>query len=270
MSFTAIDHDLLQDTFYISLTSAEKGAWLALLVIAGEKTQVCSLGCIPQAWFPKILSGKLGIDQRTIVNMMQKAKECGKVSWSVGNIRIECPIYRGRILEKTKQLIVSRSKFNASPIRDRSKAGADLQQGCSNPVEDATETGQVPNTIHTSTYTYTGTHNPPFPPKGGNEIDYDFFLIEWNSMAAVTDYEPVDKLTKRRRERICECLMDEDFDFMWLIAMFREYLPRVETKERIWKPDLDWVIKSRENYMKILEGKFTGGRINPRAMDSRV
>lgn len=272
MGFTAIDHDLLSDSVYLAFTSAEKAAWIALLIVAGEKSQVCPIGSIPQAWYPKILSGKLGLDHRTVASMLQKAQECGKVRWTDDTIRIECPIYRARLAA------VNQHCSNGSGKQRRNKAGATLQQGCSNPAEDSAETRQDSNTTYT--HTKTSTHTPPVPPKGEatcvlKNDDLQRYLDQWNAMAEKVGCLQVKSLTPKRQAMIQERQADPDFNYgqiLQFITIMRPGFNRTDGSR--WQPTFDWVLVSQENYARLLEGQFSNGKVladkDPKSIDPTI
>jgi len=82
-------------------------------------------------------------------------------------------------------------------------------------------------------------------------------LVKWNSFALLNDLPKCMKLTADRAENLQNRLKENDFDFDIILT---------ESKKSEWlmnkdpKLNLDFLISSDINYIKILEGKFKNGK----------
>lgn len=94
-------------------------------------------------------------------------------------------------------------------------------------------------------------------PSDAEQIDYDYIQEQWNSIC--TMLPKLDRLTPRRKTKIRTCLKGVGASVSDLIKVFRlvatsGFLNGSKSKE--WSCGFDWVIKSPDNFTKIIEGQY--------------
>lgn len=94
-------------------------------------------------------------------------------------------------------------------------------------------------------------------PSDVERIDYDYIQEQWNSIC--TMLPKLDRLTPRRKSKIRTCLKGVGASVSDLIKVFRlvatsGFLNGSKSKE--WACTFDWVIKSPDNFTKIIEGQY--------------
>lgn len=89
--------------------------------------------------------------------------------------------------------------------------------------------------------------------------DKDIYNIvsHWNAFANKHNLPAVKKLTDKRRRHIRQRVKDRDFDFLEILnhILKSDFLLG---KSSEWKVSFDFIFCSRDNYIKILEGKYDG------------
>lgn len=87
------------------------------------------------------------------------------------------------------------------------------------------------------------------------------FVDRWNLMASELGYKTVrTKLTAERKTKLAARTKEPEFDFDAIIKAFYEHKPEIPPSNKSpsgWKPDFDYVIRSEQTYIKILEGGFS-------------
>jgi hypothetical protein len=83
-------------------------------------------------------------------------------------------------------------------------------------------------------------------------------LAQWNSFAKQTNLTTIIKLTDKRKDAIKNRYEEKEFDFDKILKMISgsEFLKG--NNNTGWKVDFDFIFCSKNNYLKILEGKYNG------------
>lgn len=84
----------------------------------------------------------------------------------------------------------------------------------------------------------------------------DDIKIKWNELAKINNLSQVLKLTDKRISNIKSRLKEKDFDLDKIFLMI-ESSDFLLGKKTDWKIDFDFVFASKNNYIKILEGKYS-------------
>lgn len=94
-------------------------------------------------------------------------------------------------------------------------------------------------------------------PQDVEQIDYAYIQEQWNTICNMLPN--LDRLTPRRKTKIRTCLKGVGASVSDLIKVFRlvatsAFLNGSKSKE--WSCSFDWVIKSPDNFTKIIEGQY--------------
>lgn len=95
-----------------------------------------------------------------------------------------------------------------------------------------------------------GKADPP-PPK-----TYQDLIREWNTFAAKYALPEVKELSEKRRDKLKIRLREENFDFDRILEEIQKQDFLRGANSRGWKVSLDFIISSKENYLKILEKAY--------------
>lgn len=93
-----------------------------------------------------------------------------------------------------------------------------------------------------------------------HDICQEVFNV-WNKFAEQHNLNPVLKLSNKRKSHIKARFNEKEFDFVKILEKIQEssFLLGLDPKND-WKVDFDFVFASANNYLKILEGKYSGKR----------
>lgn len=84
----------------------------------------------------------------------------------------------------------------------------------------------------------------------------DIIFNSWNSFADKNNLAKILKLTDVRKSGIKSRLKEKEFNFEKIIEMAGNAPFLLGSNKQNWKIDFDWIITSKNNYLKILEGKY--------------
>lgn len=92
----------------------------------------------------------------------------------------------------------------------------------------------------------------PGKPKAEDEV-----LSQWNDFAKENNLTAIRTITDTRKAHIKNRFKEKEFSLAEILEKIRgsDFLLG---KVKKWKVDLDFIIKSKDNYIKILEGKYDG------------
>ena len=91
--------------------------------------------------------------------------------------------------------------------------------------------------------------------KGKENKDINIYVEKWNNLAEKYSLSKIIKVTEKRTANIQNRIKEEDFDFDKIIEEI-ENSDFLLGKKTDWKIDFDFIFSSRNNYVKILEGKY--------------
>ena len=85
-------------------------------------------------------------------------------------------------------------------------------------------------------------------------------LEHWNSEAKRLGLSPILTLSDKRLKAVTARLSEKEFDLALCFKQIEESSFCRGENDREWKVDFDWLFGSTTNYLKLLEGKYSGKR----------
>lgn len=86
-------------------------------------------------------------------------------------------------------------------------------------------------------------------------VDYEIYMKIWNLFSDKNGLNKISKLTPKRISNIKSRLKEKEFNFEEILN-FVSRSDFLLGKKTDWKIDFDFIFGSRNNYIKILEGKY--------------
>ena len=223
-----------QDNFVLSLTPEEKYFYLYLMT--NSKTSQCGVYEIKYS----VMILETGYNHETISKLISKFIKHGKIEYC----------------KKTEEIfLINWLKYNScrSPqvqkrVREEVKAikSDDFRKKFNRLWIDYTET------IHTELQPEP--EPEPEPEEEKNQIP--LLLNSWNSFAEMLNLNQVIKLTEKRILWVRQRLKEKEFDLDLIFENIRQSKFLLGDNDRGWKVDFDFIFGNKNNYIKILEGKY--------------
>lgn len=91
-----------------------------------------------------------------------------------------------------------------------------------------------------------------------NEDENELVLSLWNNFAEKHNLGKVIKLSDKRKSAISARKKEIEFDLVKILSLISESEFLKGNNQQGWKVDFDFVFCSKNNYLKILEGKYNG------------
>ncbi len=151
-----------------------------------------------------------------------------------------------KILQKNAKMRWQKNNANAMQLQSKSNAIA-MQKQCNK--KKRKENKRKENKINKININKdTNTSNP-------SDSDLVSVVNKWNNFAKNHNLPQVMKITDRRKSGILNRLLESEFDFDKILDKIQgsDFLLG---KSSDWRVDFDFVFLSRNNYIKILEGKY--------------
>ena len=87
------------------------------------------------------------------------------------------------------------------------------------------------------------------------KIDFDLVLHHWNSFASEVDIPQLKAISEDRKKKIRLRSEEAEFDFKEIIKQIQDS-DFLLGKKGTFKVSFDWIFKSKNNYLKIIEGNY--------------
>ncbi len=223
-----------EDDWFLSLTTGQRWAWVALLSYANESDfQVKKMS-------PELLSRRIEADATEIRSMIISAIRAGKISdnethWVVTNGKKYRPDLSSA---ERQQRHRDKGKVTDSNAMSHTVTGSNATV---TPVTDRQDKTRQDKTRQKT----------PLPPT------FNSFLENWNKLAK--EFPAIGKintLTDSRKEKLKRRLAEPEFKPEEIFQAIRDCpfaQGKKQTDGRQWAVTFDWVIKGPENYIKLLE-----------------
>jgi hypothetical protein len=91
------------------------------------------------------------------------------------------------------------------------------------------------------------------------KINFEEVLNHWNSFAKQNSLPEIKSINKSRREKIINRSKESEFDFNNILTEIKnsDFLKGLTSS---FKVNFDWIFKSENNYIKIIEGNYRNGK----------
>lgn len=232
-----------QDNFVLSLTPEEKFFYLYLMT--NSKTSQCGIYEIPE----KVMILETGYNDETVNKLINKFIKYGKIEYNKKNKeifltnwakynnstspKIKCRIEKELKSVKTIEFV---NKFNTLSI----------QYGYGIDTETQEEPEEEENK----------------EPEENINPEQEVVFNSWNAFAELKGLTKIVRLTDKRKSNIRNRLKESDFNFDNILQRIDESDFLKGKNKEGWKVDFDFVFGSKNNYIKILEGKYATNNRN--------
>lgn len=98
--------------------------------------------------------------------------------------------------------------------------------------------------------------NPDYKQKKEEKINYDEYLEKWNELASELELPAIKTMSDNRKAKLKTRLKEPEFNFDEILSEIRKQKFLHGKNPRGWVVDFDFVIRSEETYLKILENKY--------------
>lgn len=98
-----------------------------------------------------------------------------------------------------------------------------------------------------------------------NEDVINNIINKWNYLAENYGLAQIVKVTDTRERHVLSRLQEKEFDFLKILKVIEKTPFLLGNNKRGWRVDFDFIVSSKTNYIKILEGKYNGnnGKASP-------
>jgi hypothetical protein len=226
-----------QDNFVLSLTPEEKFFYLYLMT--NSKTSQCGIYEIPE----KVMTLETGYNDETVNKLLNKFIKYGKIDYNKKNKEIfitNWAKYNCSNSPKIKARIESELKHVKTLDFVNKYLDVSIQYGYSIDTEPQREEEEEREEEENT--------NP----------EYDVVFNSWNAFADMKGLTKIVRLTDKRKANIKNRLVEKDFNFDNILIRIDES-PFLKGKNKEgWRVDFDFIFGNKNNYIKILEGKYSG------------
>jgi len=87
-------------------------------------------------------------------------------------------------------------------------------------------------------------------------------IKKWNQFAEENDLPIVKKLSDRRKKHLLKRLKEKEFNFDEILNQIKKSKFLLGENDNGWRVTFDWIIQNNDNYIKILEGKYSPKEYN--------
>jgi hypothetical protein len=225
-----------QDTFVLSLTPEEKFFYIYLMT--NSKTTQCGIYEIPE----QIMVVETGYNLETINKLLSKFIKYGKIDYN----------------KKNRELfLINWAKYNCSnspKIKTRIETelkSVKTRDFIDKYLESSIEYGY-------SIDTETQREREEEREYNNNDKEIDSIVPVWNTFAKLLNLTQIMKLTPKRIASLKQRIKEPEFNLESIMQKIKMSDFLQGKNKQGWKVDFDFVFCSKNNYIKILEGKYDG------------
>lgn len=213
------------------LTREQKMIWFEILMLMWESSERGYLTINNKPITNEMLAVALNLDNQNLSKTLTSFKELGLYSCreSDGAIYSRKQVEIIELSEKRKNAGIQ----GGSPILVKHRLSKKKAKGLANTENESVSVNE-------------------------NEIDIKLVMDHWNSIAKEMNLSQIISITKKRLNNVRVRIKEPEFNLNEIVSQIKKSDFLKGINKTGWKVDFDFITSSKDNYLKILEGKYNG------------